>query len=435
MKKLLILALATVALSVGAFAQQADAGAALKELNDLRNKMFSENRVGLTQAKMNEINDAVKAKALELTKGVEVDKVEASQAYTWAQIFSQAGKHQETCDLVKKYLTTNPEPPMKYSAQSLMMSACNSLGEADMLQQTLLSVRVPGPTQSAGLASSTVYVYVDTIVEKLGVDAGLKTLDEVEKNLVFEAPADYAKRMFEADKKRTEAAGNNTETDEARTKRLEAAGANQQLSTKFLFVDKRAELLEHAGQKDKAVELLNTFIKEAPEGAPVLRTAKGSLARIAMLGAPAPALVKERSYGTFEGLASLKGKVVLLDFFAHWCGPCIASFPDMKQLYADNKDKGLEIVGFTTYYKYYKQERNLEPDVEYARMGDFIKEHELPWPVVYGERSNFDAYGVTGIPHVTVIDRQGNVRKIKVGYSKESFKEFKELVEKLLAEK
>lgn len=435
MKKLLILALAAVALTVSAFAQQADPAAALKELNDLRTKMFNENRVGLTQAKMNEINDAVRAKALELIKGVEVDKVDASQAYTWAQLFSQAGKNQETCDLVKKYLSTNPEPPMKYSAQMLMMSACNALGEADMLQQTLLSVRVPAPTQSSNLASMTVYTYVDTIVEKLGVDAGLKTLDEVEKNLVLEAPADYAKRMFEADKKRAEAAGNNTETDEARTKRLEATGVNQQLSTKFLFVDKRVELFEHAGQKDKAVETLTAFIKEIPEGSTVLRSAKGSLARLTMLGAPAPALMKERSYGTFEGLASMKGKVVLLDFFAHWCGPCIASFPDMKQLYADNKDKGLEVVGFTTYYKYYKQERNLEPDVEFGKMGEFIKEYDLPWPVVYGDRSNFDAYGVTGIPHVTVIDRAGNVRKIKIGYSKDSFKEFKEYIEKLLAEK
>ena len=435
MKKLLILALATVALSVSAFAQQGDPAAGLKELNDLRTKMFNENRVGLTQAKVNEINDAIKAKALELVKGVDVDKVEAAQAYSWAQLFSQAGKHQETCDLVKKYLSTNPEPPMKYSAQSLMMSACNALGEADMLQQTLLSVRVPAAAQSMGLAQTTVYSYVDTIVEKLGVDAGIKTLDEVEKNLILEAPADYAKRMFESDKKRAEAAGNTTETDEARTKRLEAAGANMQLSTKFLFVDKRAELYEHNGEKSKALALLQAFIQEAPEGAPVLRSAKASLSRMAMLGAPAPALVSERAYGTYEGLAALKGKVVLLDFFAHWCGPCINSFPDMKKLYADNKDKGLEVVGFTTYYKYYKQEKDLAPDAEFAKMGEFIKEYELPWPVVYGERSNFDAYGVTGIPHVTVIDRAGNIRKIKIGYSKESFKEFKEYIEKLLAEK
>ncbi len=448
MKKMLLAAFAVLAIAGSAFAQTTDPGAAMKELNELRTKLFTEARTGGGQIDMNAITEKVKARALELTKGVELDKVEAKDGYAWAQLFFAAGKLTDTCDLARKFLTSNPDASNKYQAQSLMMQACNSLGEADQLQATLKEIRVPSPTMSQSLASQTVYSYVDTIVGKLGVDAGLATLDEVEKNLVYEAPADYAKRMLEIQKQRAQSGNaaatltnpnSKAKTDEEKLKELEAQGAQVGLATKFLFVDKKAELLEHAGQKDKAIETLKAFIATVPEGSPTLRSANASLKHLTLVNAPAPSITSERSHGEFASLEALKGKVVLLDFFAHWCGPCIASFPDMKQLYSDFKDKGLEIVGFTTYYGYYKKEntqkRDMDKDTEFAKMKEFIGDYSLPWPVVYGERTNFDAYGVTGIPTVAVIDRAGNVRKLKVGYSKDSFAEFRKFIEELLAEK
>lgn len=107
----------------------------------------------------------------------------------------------------------------------------------------------------------------------------------------------------------------------------------------------------------------------------------------------------------------------------------------MKRLYGDLKDKGLEVVGVTTYYGYIGRERDLTPDVEYAKMGDFVKQHELPWPTIFGARDNFTSYGVGGIPHITVLDRKGNVHSYKIGYSAASFAEFRKEIEKLLEEK
>jgi len=157
-----------------------------------------------------------------------------------------------------------------------------------------------------------------------------------------------------------------------------------------------------------------------------------------LVGAVAPSLTVERSSGgTFTGLEQYKGKVVLVDFFAHWCPPCKASYPDMRKLYDDLHDKGLEIVGVTTYYGYYNDQKGLTPDQEFAKMADFIKEFNIAWPVAFGkdkDRKNFEAYGVTGIPTVAVIDREGKVHSLDVGYSAASFKKFRAEVEKLVAE-
>lgn len=153
-----------------------------------------------------------------------------------------------------------------------------------------------------------------------------------------------------------------------------------------------------------------------------------------MVGTSAPALTSERGYGEFPGLEGLKGKVVLIDFFAHWCGPCKAAFPSMVEMYKDLKSKGLEIVGFTTYYGYYGTERNISKDDEFAKMKDFMAEHKMTWPVVYGERSNFENYGVTGIPHVALLDKDGNVSHIKIGYSEAGMKELRKKIEQLLAD-
>src|SRR2546430_11571387 len=64
--------------------------------------------------------------------------------------------------------------------------------------------------------------------------------------------------------------------------------------------------------------------------------------------------------------------------------------PSMKKMYRELKDKGLEVVGITQYYGFYKAEQKLTKDTEYAKLKDYIDEWELPWPMVVGGKDNLD---------------------------------------------
>ena len=101
-------------------------------------------------------------------------------------------------------------------------------------------------------------------------------------------------------------------------------------------------------------------------------------------------------------------------------------------MYQELRSQGLEVVAITKYYKYYKTIKDLSPEEEFAKMKDYMEEWELPWPMVFADKSNFDAYGVSGIPEYVVIDRDGKVSSITIGYNEALHNELRSSVEKAL---
>ncbi len=406
-----------------------------KDIQAIRVKAFADARAAGKNPDFAAIDAEIKAKAEAAVKDVSVDSIAPKDAYDWARIYASAGQHASVCALAHKFLTTNPDPTAKFDDEMLMMTSCNALGEGKMLESTLSQVKPTTSSESSQLASVTAYEYVDTIEKTRGVNEAIRVVEEVSKNLVLTDPGADAQKGLQAEKDRLSAMKAAVPSDAELLKLITSRLQARNDSVKFTLVESETELLAKRGDSKKAIRVVDDYVKTLTPDSRILRSANMLKTRLSLPGNPAPALTFDRQYGDFTSLEALKGKVVIVDTFAHWCGPCKASFPSMRKMYDQLKDKGLEIVGVTNYYGYYGKDRGLDPAAEYAKMADFRTEFNINWPFIFGPKSNFENLGISGIPTTYVIDRQGKVRTIHVGYSTESFASFEKEVEKLVAEK
>jgi thiol-disulfide isomerase/thioredoxin len=98
--------------------------------------------------------------------------------------------------------------------------------------------------------------------------------------------------------------------------------------------------------------------------------------------------------GGIVQLKQLRGKVVLLNFWATWCGPCRGEKPILERVYRDLKDKGFEILAIT--------------DEDPAVVRRFVKQFNTTLPIVIDQaRSTFDHFNILGLPKTVILDRQG----------------------------
>ena len=126
----------------------------------------------------------------------------------------------------------------------------------------------------------------------------------------------------------------------------------------------------------------------------------------ALAGAPgpAPAFSLPARGGSTVALSQYKGQVVMINFWASWCGPCRQEMPLLDSIYKQYHRMGFTLIGV-----------NVEPDSNAANQ--WLKETPVSFPILYDKESKVSKmYDVAGMPSTVIIDRAGKVRALHRGY-------------------
>jgi len=304
------------------------------------------------------------------------------------------------------------------------------------------------------------------LTERTRVEGEIAKAYQSEKNFVKMAPhaaASYnaAKALAEDPSSRTRGLDELLDTgmltfeayrDQGKMPEAEAALTDMQAfaakvgsPTFFYYVtDKLITYMIETGRKPLAMETYTSSLIKAGKDLPLKGQQTDAIDRLKrrekhykILQEPAPELLSVEAWfpGERRSLQDLRGKVVLLDFWATWCTPCFEAFPALSEWHQDLGPEGLVVLGVT---RFYGQAEGF--NVDHPNEIDFLKRFKANQKLAYdfvvmGDQQTQMAYDAMGLPTTVLIDRKGKIRYIEAGTSTSRIEDMRQMILKLLAEK
>jgi cytochrome c biogenesis protein CcmG, thiol:disulfide interchange protein DsbE len=140
----------------------------------------------------------------------------------------------------------------------------------------------------------------------------------------------------------------------------------------------------------------------------------------ALEGKPLPKFTMKGLDGKVINNASIKGKAVILDFWATWCGPCVKASPLMQELHTKYAKKGLMVIGANV-------------NDQSGAAGKYQKEHKYGYKFTTGGEGLLRTFGFNGIPAFVFVNKKGIIEKVQIGYGPSAAPAFDKLAKKMVS--